>query len=179
MTLPTTAESLEFADACCGCTDVQEHLRSLAAAFRDMEKARDHWKANCQNRVEAARLLIQRPDLPIERVAAYHELVELQVRADARWIDVAVELPGMDTQVLAYRPRAGDAPSWDLIIKILEFMRDGWGGAHNVTHWMPLPAAPALPPRETTAYQSQLFVPTEGKTTLAKNRMGAFRQALS
>ena len=44
------------------------------------EKERDHWKANHDNRVAAARLLHYRLDLPLERVKAYEKYVEMQDR---------------------------------------------------------------------------------------------------
>lgn len=34
-------------------------------------KERDHWKANHENQVKRARILMERPDMPIERVNAY------------------------------------------------------------------------------------------------------------
>jgi len=37
-----------------------------------------HWKANHDNRVEAARILIERTDVPFERVQAYKRHIELQ-----------------------------------------------------------------------------------------------------
>lgn len=43
-----------------------------------LKKERDHWKANHDNRVAAARLLHYRLDLPLERVKAYEKYVELQ-----------------------------------------------------------------------------------------------------
>ena len=39
-----------------------------------------HWKANHDNVVERLRLLLQRKDLPVDRIAAYNRLVELQER---------------------------------------------------------------------------------------------------
>jgi hypothetical protein len=44
------------------------------------EKERDHWKANHDNRVAAARLLHYRLDLPLERVKAYEKYIEMQDR---------------------------------------------------------------------------------------------------
>jgi len=37
------------------------------------KQERDHWKANHDNQVERARLLIERDDLPIERIRAYQK----------------------------------------------------------------------------------------------------------
>ena len=39
-----------------------------------------HWKANHDNVVERLRLLLQRKDLPVDRINAYNRLVELQER---------------------------------------------------------------------------------------------------
>ncbi len=53
--------------------------KQLAAA----EKERDHWKANHTNRVAAAKVLIDRTDLPFERVKAYEKYVEMQEKLAA------------------------------------------------------------------------------------------------
>lgn len=42
------------------------------------EAERDHWKANHDNQVLRARLLIEREDLPLERVKAYQRMQELE-----------------------------------------------------------------------------------------------------
>lgn len=39
---------------------------------------RDHWKANHENQVRRARILMERTDMPIERVAAYNRMIELE-----------------------------------------------------------------------------------------------------
>lgn len=39
-----------------------------------------HWKSNHDNVVERLRLLLQRKDLPVDRIDAYNRLVELQER---------------------------------------------------------------------------------------------------
>lgn len=44
---------------------------------------RDHWKANHANIVARSRILIDRQDLPIERVAAFHLIGKLQAELDA------------------------------------------------------------------------------------------------
>jgi uncharacterized protein Yka (UPF0111/DUF47 family) len=43
-----------------------------------LEKERDHWKANHANQVRRARVLLERHDLPLERVAAYDHVLRLQ-----------------------------------------------------------------------------------------------------
>ncbi len=52
----------------------------LKEQLTECKKERDHWKANHDNRVEAARLLHYRLDLPLERVKAYEKYVEMQER---------------------------------------------------------------------------------------------------
>jgi hypothetical protein len=52
-----------------------EHLRLQIVKLL---KERDHWKANHANRVAASRVLIDRTDLPFERVRAYEKYVEMQ-----------------------------------------------------------------------------------------------------
>lgn len=50
-------------------------------AAREIERLRaevQHWKANHDNRVEAARVLIERNDLPFDRVPAYKHYLHLQ-----------------------------------------------------------------------------------------------------
>lgn len=42
------------------------------------EADRDHWKANHDNQVERARFLIERGDIPVERVRAYQRMQELE-----------------------------------------------------------------------------------------------------
>ena len=39
-----------------------------------------HWKANHDNMVERLRILLQRKDLPVDRINAHNRLVELQER---------------------------------------------------------------------------------------------------
>lgn len=43
---------------------------------------RDHWKANHENQVRRTRILIERTDMPLERVAAYNRMVELEQQRD-------------------------------------------------------------------------------------------------
>ena len=56
-----------------------------------------HWKANHANRVEAARVLIERPDTPLERVDAYRRYLRaLQVAQDIVEQGKNRPLPGME-----------------------------------------------------------------------------------
>lgn len=43
-----------------------------------METMVNHWKANHANQVERARILIERPDMPLERVNAYNLVCSVQ-----------------------------------------------------------------------------------------------------
>lgn len=64
-------------------------------AFEKREVA--HWKANHANRVEAARVLIERPDMPLERVDAYRKYLRaLQVAQDIIEQGKGRPLPGME-----------------------------------------------------------------------------------
>jgi hypothetical protein len=51
--------------------ELQEQL--LKRAVTD----RDHWKANHDTAVRRARVLVERPDMPLERVTAYGQIGEL------------------------------------------------------------------------------------------------------
>ena len=71
-----------------------ERLRA-ALEFEKREVA--HWKANHANRVEAARVLIERPDTPLERVDAYRRYLRaLQVAQDIVEQGKNRSLPGME-----------------------------------------------------------------------------------
>jgi hypothetical protein len=50
----------------------------LAKQVEALTTERDHWKANHDNQVERARVLIERTDMPLERVAAYKQIGMLQ-----------------------------------------------------------------------------------------------------
>jgi len=58
----------------------EEEIAKLRARGEELEKEVAHWKSNHDNRVEAARVLIDRADLPLERVKAYESYVALQAR---------------------------------------------------------------------------------------------------
>ncbi|HEM7841950.1 TPA: DUF551 domain-containing protein [Burkholderia multivorans] len=64
------------------------------------------------------------------------------------WISVAERLPESPGDYLLFRPAAHLPPASDPNITIREFFGRGkvggdrFGGAHAVTHWMPLPTAP-------------------------------------
>lgn len=55
----------------------RELMVALSAAEHEAKHA-DHWKANHDNLVKRCAVLSQRPDLPVDRLPAYAELVRLQ-----------------------------------------------------------------------------------------------------
>lgn len=57
------------------------------AALAAMTAERDHWKANHDAQVQRARLLIDRQDIPVERVKAYEQVTALTAVRDARHKD--------------------------------------------------------------------------------------------
>lgn len=59
---------------------------AVAVANKAVEapaKERDHWKANHENQVKRARILMERPDMPIERVNAYKHYSEMMANEQA------------------------------------------------------------------------------------------------
>jgi len=123
------------------------HSAEIAA----LRKERDHWKANHDAQVSRARLLIERPDMPLERVSAYLELAALRERIagmekDAGWISVKDRLPEKNTMVLCATEFDGPG-DWRIKTGYLQDVPDfnDWyvfGGSWTPSHWMPLPAAP-------------------------------------
>lgn len=73
------------------------------ARCKELECDVAHWKANHDNRVEAARLLIDRPDLPLERVKAYQAHIALQ----AKITEQAALIEKMDIENTSCRVRIG------------------------------------------------------------------------
>lgn len=60
-----------------------------------------------------------------------------------RWVSVKDRLPDSVGTYLLYRPEAHFFPACDPNVTIRSYHGDGgFGGYHEVTHWMPLPAAP-------------------------------------
>ena len=77
--------------------------RLLATAMDEiiaLQKEVDHWKANHAREVERARILKERPDMPIERAQAYEQLGRMQtaltniasLRETIKWM--TAEQPG-------------------------------------------------------------------------------------
>ncbi|WP_232356646.1 DUF551 domain-containing protein [Burkholderia multivorans] len=89
----------------------------------------------------------------IDAVVRYIEALEQEAARRTTpdreaWISVAERLPESPGDYLLFRPAAHLPPASDPNITIREFFGRGkvggdrFGGAHAVTHWMPLPAAP-------------------------------------
>jgi hypothetical protein len=49
-----------------------KELNVLLKEIVELKKDRDHWKANHYYRVQAIHIVLDRPDLPLDRLAAYH-----------------------------------------------------------------------------------------------------------
>ncbi|UIW12470.1 MAG: hypothetical protein [Enterobacter phage ENC20] len=65
---------------------VLDLVNDLAKVIKEKEKAESeaaHWKANHECEVSRARVLKERPDMPLERVNAYNRMVELEKENDA------------------------------------------------------------------------------------------------
>ncbi len=58
------------------------HTHAAFTAWQGQQKNVDHWKANHQNMVDRARFLIERTDLPVERIEAWQEMGRLQAEVD-------------------------------------------------------------------------------------------------
>ncbi|WP_374424589.1 ead/Ea22-like family protein [Chromobacterium sp.] len=62
---------------------------ALLDRIAELERERDHWMANHDNQVQRARILIERPDMPLERVKAYERYAELE--RDSARLDYMIE----------------------------------------------------------------------------------------
>lgn len=60
--------------------DHKAKVESLEARIAEQAKEIQHWKANHDTMVTKAAFLSQRPDLPVDRIPAYQELVAVQAR---------------------------------------------------------------------------------------------------
>lgn len=54
---------------------MSENMTQLLEKLAAVTAERDHWKANHDNRVNAAKILMDRTDMPLERVGAYKHYV--------------------------------------------------------------------------------------------------------
>lgn len=61
-----------------------EAYNLMREAIEAICKERDHWKANHDAQVQRARVLVDRPDVPLERVRAYQQIGELQRQVEVR-----------------------------------------------------------------------------------------------
>jgi hypothetical protein len=64
-----------------------DRLQELTQRVAEPEKERDHWKANHDQQVERARVLVDRPDMPLERVKAYKRHAALLAFVEALAMD--------------------------------------------------------------------------------------------
>jgi hypothetical protein len=60
-----------------------EEIEGLGRQVAEKTAKAAHWKANHTNQVARARILLERPDMPIERVNAYKLIGELQEKLAA------------------------------------------------------------------------------------------------
>ncbi|QJI10778.1 hypothetical protein GuL6_175 [Buttiauxella phage vB_ButM_GuL6] len=61
-------------------------LKEIVRLHQENDKLageRDHWKANHECEVSRARVLKERPDMPLERIKAYDRMVELEKENEA------------------------------------------------------------------------------------------------
>lgn len=56
----------------------QKELEKLQIAFDQARKEAERWKANHACEVDRARVLKERPDMPLERIKAYDRMKELE-----------------------------------------------------------------------------------------------------
>ncbi|WP_337881847.1 hypothetical protein [Chromobacterium haemolyticum] len=103
---------------------------ALIARIAELEQERDHWKANHDNQVQRARILIERDDLPLERVKAYERYSALeQDAARYRWLTqdayigecftergTVLEICGTDREIPVYHERSTDRDEVDAAI---------------------------------------------------------------
>ncbi|CAG9229365.1 hypothetical protein [Burkholderia vietnamiensis] len=61
-----------------------EAYNLMCEAIEAVSRERDHWKANHDAQVQRARALVDRPDMPLERVQAYKQIGELQRQVEVQ-----------------------------------------------------------------------------------------------
>jgi hypothetical protein len=83
---------------------------ALKTANHRLQKEVDHWKANHNERVQAARVLIERVDMPLERVGAYRQYLSALTRVAHLEDELRAErdkrIVGTSHEVLMLRMRA-------------------------------------------------------------------------
>ncbi len=90
----------------------------LMAKIIDLERELQHWKANHDNRVEAARVLIERTDLPLERVTAYRNYIAMQSLVARLWNALIYAEAYVESV-------AGDSPEFVEFLRNLANIRQG------------------------------------------------------
>jgi hypothetical protein len=103
----------------------------------ELERERDHWKANHDQQVERARVLMERTDMPMERTRAYQHMRTLQ-----RLVDVQKMLLEAFTGQLE-RP-AGEDPFKDETGKAFDASCERLREAYCVQQPLPVPDQMAL-----------------------------------
>ncbi|MEN7429207.1 hypothetical protein VA599_00530 [Chromobacterium sp. TRC.1.1.SA] len=107
-----------------------DEYQRMAARITELERERDHWKANHDNQVQRARILVERPDMPLERVRAFERYAELERDAARyRWLTqdahigecftdrgVVLEICGTDREIPVLHERATDRDEVDAAI---------------------------------------------------------------
>ena len=92
-------DRLHHMSACEACAEIPAVMEAIA----DYEKQIKHWKANHDNRVEAARVLIDRTDMPLERVNAYKLILDLQEKVKELELSIAGLRSGVGNATIAQR----------------------------------------------------------------------------
>lgn len=65
-----------------GCDPNEGGAEPILDAIEKLKAERNHWKANHDAQVQRARVLIDRPDIPLERVKAYEQIGVLTSERD-------------------------------------------------------------------------------------------------
>lgn len=73
-------------------------LGQKESMVEELEKEVEHWKFNHDNQVTRNKLLTDRPDVPLERVKAYEQVIELQNAFNIAYDRLADVLEGDDGQ---------------------------------------------------------------------------------
>lgn len=80
---------------------------------------------------------------------AYAIACDVLPTTQAGWISVKDRLPAAGEMVLVFRPDSHYVPACDPNIDVRKYFGDGqFRSSHEVTHWMPLPAAPESSEKE-------------------------------
>jgi len=88
-------------------TEMLEEISTLKAKVTALEAEVLHWKANHASVVTKSRILIERIDMPIERVKAFELIGQLQDSVSTWETDYKKLKEFSDNQIDWYRARAG------------------------------------------------------------------------